>query len=202
MSIPITWVFWPVFVLVCMVLARCTIVFKIVYDGRKVLPHQRRNTSKNLKTLIVAGSGGHTTEILRVTEVLRSSYSPRSYIVAQTDKMSETKINAMEKNRAHSDFNYKISFIPRSREVQQSWLSSVVSTIYSCVITFPLVWSERPDLLTGIKKVTIIYIESICRVKTMSLSGKILYYFADQFIVQWPDLKENYPLVQYMGRVV
>lgn len=48
------------------------------------------------------------------------------------------------------------------------------------------------------------YIESIARVKTLSLSGKILYVFrlADDFVVQWPQLVQKYPRSIYIGRVV
>lgn len=56
--------------------------------------------------------------------------------------------------------------------------------------------------LLGIKRAIIVYVESICRVETLSLSGKILYYFSDYFIVQWPDLKEKYPKSVYLGRIV
>ena len=46
------------------------------------------------RTLIVLGSGGHTTEMLRLIDVLPiETYSPRYYFVANTDKMSIKKIN-------------------------------------------------------------------------------------------------------------
>ena len=47
-----------------------------------------------------------------------------------------------------------------------------------------------------------IYVESICRVKTLSLSGKILYHFADQFLVQWEELQILYPKAKYLGLLV
>ena len=56
--------------------------------------------------------------------------------------------------------------------------------------------------LFGIKKIMIVYVESVCRVTTMSLSGKMLYHFADQIIVQWPELQKDYPLTRCFGRVV
>lgn len=56
--------------------------------------------------------------------------------------------------------------------------------------------------LLRIKRTIIVYVESICRVETLSLSGKILYYFSDYFIVQWPDLKKKYPKSVYLGRIV
>lgn len=56
--------------------------------------------------------------------------------------------------------------------------------------------------ILGLKRVVLVYVESICRVETLSLSGKILYHLADYFFVQWSSLKTKYPKAIYMGRVV
>ncbi|XP_043732563.1 UDP-N-acetylglucosamine transferase subunit ALG14 homolog [Cervus elaphus] len=182
---------------------------------------------RSLSLLVVAGSGGHTTEILRLLENLSDAYSPRHYIVADTDEMSTHKINSFEQNRADKNPSatfpeYYVHRIPRSREVQQSWLSSVLTTLYSMWLSFPLTYRVKPDLvlcngpgtcvpicisalllgILGIKKVIIVYVESICRVEHLSLSGKILFHLSDYFIVQWPTLKEKYPKSVYLGRIV
>ncbi|EHB01243.1 UDP-N-acetylglucosamine transferase subunit ALG14-like protein, partial [Heterocephalus glaber] len=171
--------------------------------------------------------GGHTTEILRLLGSLSSAYSPRHYVIADTDKMSANKINSFELDRAERDPStthnkYYIHRIPRSREVQQSWLSTVLTTLHSMWLSFPLIHQVKPDLvlcngpgtcvpicvsalllgILGIKKVIIVYVESICRVETLSLSGKILIHLSDYFIVQWPTLKEKYPKSVYLGRIV
>lgn len=46
-----------------------------------------------------------------------------------------------------------------------------------------------------VKNIRIIYFESICRVKKLSLSGMILYHLriADLIAVHWLDLVEKYP---------
>lgn len=54
----------------------------------------------------------------------------------------------------------------------------------------------------GIKKVFIVYIESICRVETLSLTGKILYLLSDYFFVQWSSLRDKYPKSVFLGRIV
>lgn len=53
----------------------------------------------------------------------------------------------------------------------------------------------------GIRWSSIFYVESIARVKRLSLSGLILYklYMADQFFVQWPQLQRIYPRAHYVG---
>jgi len=54
--------------------------------------------------------------------------------------------------------------------------------------------------LFGIKT---IFIESWCRVKTKSGTGKIVYYLSDLFLVQWPQLLELYgKKAKYVGAVV
>ncbi|XP_059941528.1 UDP-N-acetylglucosamine transferase subunit ALG14 homolog isoform X4 [Mesoplodon densirostris] len=106
---------------------------------------------RSLSLLVVAGSGGHTTEMLRLLESLSYAYSPRHYIIADTDEMSAHKINSFEVNRADRNPSamlpeYYIHRIPRSREVQQSWLSTVLTTLYSMWLSFPLTHRVKPDL--------------------------------------------------------
>ncbi|XP_072500171.1 UDP-N-acetylglucosamine transferase subunit ALG14 [Notamacropus eugenii] len=178
----------------------------------------------SVRVLVVAGSGGHTTEILRLLGSLSKDYNPRHYVLADTDKMSAVKIRLFEEKRAERDSEslYTTHRIPRSREVQQSWSSSVFTTLYAVCYSLPLTFRLKPDLvlcngpgtcipicasalllgILGIKKVIIVYVESICRVETLSLSGKILYHFSDYFFVQWPALKGKYPKSVYLGRIV
>ncbi|XP_054835258.1 UDP-N-acetylglucosamine transferase subunit ALG14 homolog [Eublepharis macularius] len=184
----------------------------------------RAPQNASVSLLVVAGSGGHTTEILRLLGSLSQSYSPRHYVLADSDKMSEDKIRSFEQKRAElsPSSSFTLNRIPRSREVRQSWSSSVLTTIRSIFYSLPLTFRLKPDLvlcngpgtcvpicisalllrLLGLKRVTIVYVESICRVENLSLSGKILYYFSNHFFVQWPTLKEKYPKSHYLGRIV
>jgi hypothetical protein len=50
--------------------------------------------------------------------------------------------------------------------------------------------------------VHLVWQESIARVKSLSLSGKLLYPIADKFMVQWPDLVAKYPRSRYVGFVI
>lgn len=51
----------------------------------------------------------------------------------------------------------------------------------------------------GWKDISIIYIESICRVKALSLSARLLYLIVDRMFVQWPELAKRYPKAEYHG---
>uniref|UniRef100_A0A8C2AIR1 UDP-N-acetylglucosamine transferase subunit ALG14 n=1 Tax=Cyprinus carpio TaxID=7962 RepID=A0A8C2AIR1_CYPCA len=107
---------------------------------------------------------------------------------------------------------FTIHRIPRSQEVRQSWSSSVLSSLSALMSSVPLVFRLQLDMvlcngpgtcvplcaaglllgILGLKRVLI----------TLSLSGKILYYFSDYFFVQWASLKDKYPKAIYLGRLV
>ncbi|KAM9774954.1 UDP-N-acetylglucosamine transferase subunit ALG14 homolog isoform X2 [Syngnathus typhle] len=206
------------FILVaCLLLIRLYIV---VRNGR----NSKLGNKGRIGLLVVAGSGGHTTEILRLMKSLSSAYSPRFYIIADTDTMSEERIRAFEKSKQILDCDpqFTIHRIPRSREVHQSWSSSVLSTLNAQFYAIPLIFRLRPDMvlcngpgtcvplclgglllgIVGIKKVMIVFVESLCRVESLSLTGKILYHVSDFFFVQWASLRNSYPKSIFLGRIV
>ena len=150
---------------------------------------------------------------------------PREFIVADTDLMSIQKIKQFETKTTDINLDYTVHKIYRSRNVGQSYLTSVFTTLLAFLYTIPLVFKIRPELLIVngpgtclpicvivfvfsrlflIPKCKIVFVESICRVKSLSLTGKLLYSFrlADSFIVQWAELKQKYPRAIYMGRLV
>lgn len=45
----------------------------------------------------------------------------------------------------------------------------------------------------------IVYVESLARINGLSLTGKILYYLSDMFVVQWPQLLSRYPRSKWFG---
>ncbi|KAL4073970.1 glycosyltransferase family 1 protein [Scleroderma yunnanense] len=51
----------------------------------------------------------------------------------------------------------------------------------------PLCAAVMLSRLVGLPTPTMVYVESYARVRTLSLSGKILRYFVDRFIVQWHE---------------
>ncbi|XP_076296788.1 ALG14, UDP-N-acetylglucosaminyltransferase subunit [Lasioglossum baleicum] len=193
-----------VFLIICVtILARiCFVIFRTFKTERMQI-----NSVDRVKTLIILGSGGHTAEMIRILSYLDfKNYSPRIYVHADTDAMSMEKVKELEKDNT----DYRIIKICRSREVRQSYYTSVYTTLHATLESVPLLWTERPRLLLCngpgtcvplciivflfkvffITQTTIIFIESFCRVHTLSLSGKILYYIADHLLVQWPSLSK------------
>lgn len=172
------------------------------------------------KTILCIGSGGHTTELLRLVKSLDSKkYQPRLYIAADNDISSEVKIHTLEGTL--SDNNYSIFRIPRSRNVKQSYLSSLLSTLHATLCSIRPVYNFKPDVIlcngpgtcipictvafllrcSFLLNCRIIFVESICRVRTLSLTGKILQWFADIIVVQWPQLRDTCWRAKYFGRL-
>lgn len=163
---------------------------------------------------------GHTTEMLEIVKQLNlDKYSPRFYVVAEGDQNSIDKLMAVEGESS----DYKIYLITRSRKVHQSYLSSVLTTLQSILGCFTLLMHAGPDLILAngpgtcvpvclvafLYKVfyinsrcKIAFIESYCRVKSLSLSGWILLYLTDIFVVQWPALSKVSRKVSYFGRLM
>lgn len=92
----------------------------------------------------------------------------------------------------------------------------LTKTLKVLVRSLKVVFKERPDVVisTGaavgcivcfLAKVIgakVIWIDSITNVKKPSLSGRIVRYIADLFLVQWPEIAEKYQNVEYKGVVI
>lgn len=111
--------------------------------------------------------------------------------------------------------------IYRSREVGQSYITSVWTTLVATAHALYIMIQLRPEVILcngpgtciplciiaflfkvlGIRWSSIFYVESIARVRRLSLSGLLLYKLrvADQFFVQWPQLHRKYPQAVYVG---
>lgn len=57
-------------------------------------------------------------------------------------------------------------------------------------------------ILSKLFKIKSIYIESITRIRQISLSGYLVYPFVDKFLVQWAELTVRYKKAEYHGQVI
>ncbi|KAL4438809.1 hypothetical protein ABPG74_013482 [Tetrahymena malaccensis] len=188
--------------------------------------------SKNLKPLkngimVVFGSGGHTGEMLSLIKKINFKEFNRVYFVkAFSDNVSQGKVeDFLKKNKVEIN-NEKIEWIdiPRSRQVKQSFASSIITTVSSIIYCFIIVIKIKqidillcngPGLCLPIvvsvlmnkylmlyRRSKIIFVESWCRVQTLSLTGKILIKFVDKFLVQWEELVQLNPKIEYIGQLI
>ncbi|MCO5591023.1 hypothetical protein L7F22_044999 [Adiantum nelumboides] len=95
--------------------------------------------------------GGHTAEMLNVINFLdKQRFYPRVYIAALTDNMSLSRAATMEERVGTSSAlhkgNVRYIQIYRSREVGQSYITSILTTIIATFHGLWLVFSVRPDI--------------------------------------------------------
>ena len=161
-------------------------------------------------------------------------YNPIVFVHADTDTKSITHLKEMDVFTTGCSveqvaLKYSTRSIPRCREVGQSYLTSIASTIKAFLSCITLILQERPSLLLvngpgtcipvaycvalfrmlNVLSCRIVFVESFCRVekqrhlklsiRRLSVSGYLLYYIADSFLVQWPQLQKKYNRSVYLG---
>ncbi|XP_077287649.1 ALG14, UDP-N-acetylglucosaminyltransferase subunit [Arctopsyche grandis] len=195
-------------------------VVYVFWQKNKTQTHKPR--VKNVRTIICVGSGGHTAEMMRILKKMSpEKYSPRMYILASDDTTSEIKVLNFEKELNSNQTEYSLSKIYRSRKVGQSYVASIFTTLYALCTSVPVVFRFRPEVIICNGPGTcvpicaiavfmrclclidckIVFVESVCRVKSLSLSGRILMKVADVFAVQWQELSNTYSNALYFGKL-
>lgn len=190
-------------------------------------PPEKRPKKTPAQLLVVLGSGGHTSEMLNILgqmPLLQQDYN-RLYVVSSGDGFSASKAAEFEKELGQND-NFEIVNVHRARRVHQSLATAPFSTMLCMRDSIAILYKNPPDIIltngpgtgvcvvlasillrffffrTGTMRTT--FIESWARVKTLSLSGRILKWFVDRFVVQWPQLVREYgsDSVEYIGPLV
>jgi len=103
--------------------------------------------TRPVRTLIVLGSGGHTAEMLAVLDAVpRAHFAPLLFVRAATDAASEARARRMETERGN-EHQTRHQAIHRSREVGQSYLTSVLSTLRALAHSVHVVWDFQPEMV-------------------------------------------------------
>lgn len=149
--------------------------------------------NKQKKVLFIASTGGHFNELMQ----LKPLFDKYDYhIITEKDAMTK---GFKEK------YKNKISYMIYGTRAHI--LKYIFQFIINCFISVFLYIKIRPKYIitTGthtagpicvLGKIfgsKIIYIETFANRHTRTATGKIIYKFADLFIVQWEEMLELYP---------
>lgn len=152
---------------------------------------------KDVKICFAASSGGHYEQLLML-KPLMEKYD--SFVI--TEKTAyESKVKGQ-----------KMYYMKQVNRKEKSFIPRMISNTFR---SLKIYGKEKPDVVicTGVLAMIpmcliaklygkkLIYIESFAKVTSATLSGKLLYKFADQFYVQWPQMKEIYPNAIYLGGI-
>lgn len=144
------------------------------------------------KILFVASTGGHLSELMQLNKMF--SYYDFHII---TEK---TKSNISLKDK----YKGRVSYLVYG--TKDHLLSYPFKLLFNCFKSLYLYLKIHPDyiittgahtagpiaLLGKIFGSRLIYIETFANIETKTVTGRLLYPFADLFIVQWESMKKHY----------
>ena len=153
------------------------------------------------KVLFISSAGGHFNELMRL-EPLFKKYD--SYFA--TEKLKATK---KLKKRFKNKFFY---LVYGTKDHMLTYPFKLLANSFISLYQFIKI---RPDVIvtTGaqsagpmcciakIFRKKIIFIETMANIDKKTITGKLVYKFADLFIVQWEGMLKLYPKAIYRGLI-
>lgn len=150
------------------------------------------------KVCLVSSCGGHFMELMQLLPLVEDK---KYYIVTEKNVAST---GAVIKHPHH----YLV-------QQERDGIGFVFKFVWNIILSFIYFMIEQPTTIitTGagasyptcifarIFKRRIIYIESFAKLNSESMTGKMVYPFANYFFVQWPEMKKVYPNSVYSGTV-
>ena len=150
-----------------------------------------------MKILFGASSGGHYEQLMMLKPLMNKYDS-----VILTEKT--------DYNMSKGDI--KTYYVKQINRKEWKFPFKLIGNSFKCL---HIIIKEKPDVMitTGVLAMIpcallmklfrkkLIYIESFAKVSSKTLSGKLLYKFADQFYVQWESMLKLYPNAIYKGGI-
>ena len=146
------------------------------------------------RVLFISSTGGHLSEMLQLKKMFNNY---EYYIVTE-----KTKSNLWLKDKYKDHISYLVYgtkdyqlFIYPFKLLYNSFKSLFIYLKFhpDYIITTGTHTAGPMFLIGKIFGSRCIYIETFANISTKTVTGKILYPFADRFVVQWESMKENYP---------
>lgn len=153
--------------------------------------------NKTLKIVFAASSGGHFEQLLML-KPLMEKYD--SILVTEKTEYGSGKLDV------------KTYYVKQINRKEPLFLPKFIANTWKALM---IIIKEKPKVMitTGVLAIIplalliklfggkLIYLESFAKVTSKTLSGKLLYKFADQFYVQWEEMLKLYPNAIYKGGI-
>lgn len=152
----------------------------------------------NVKKICFAASSGGHLEQLMMLKPLMSKYD--SFIV--TEKTTYAAVPD----------DIKLYYLEQVNRKEKTFVFRMIKNLFMSLKIFV---AEKPDMVisTGVLAMIplcliaklsgkkLIYIESFAKVTSGTLTGKLIYRFADCFYVQWEQMLQIYPKAIFLGGI-
>ena len=149
-----------------------------------------------MKIALVCTQGGHLTEILQILEAFEEyCYFFVTHNSSRDADLKKIAPTYFSESIAANPFRLMRAFIQALKILGQEKPDVILSSGAEIAIPY--------FVLGKFLSIKTIYLESWCRIKTRSFTGRIVYPFADIFLVQWPEMLEIYgSKARYWGAVI
>ncbi len=157
---------------------------------------------KKKKVLFISSTGGHLEELMQ----LKSMFDKYDYyLVTEKTKSNMSLLKKYPKKVSFLIYGTYTTFLRK--------ITYPFKLIANCFISLYIYIKVRPKFIVSTGAHTagpmcligkifgskIIFIETFANSKTRTKTGRIVYKFADLFIVQWKEMLELYPNAVYGG---
>lgn len=150
-----------------------------------------------MKIVFAASSGGHFEQLMMLKPLMEKYDS--ILVTEKTDySMGKTDVKTYYMKQINRK---ELLFIPKFIGNSFRALRIIIKERPKVMITTGVLAIIPLALLMKLFGGKLIYIESFAKVTSKTLSGKLLYKFADQFYVQWEEMLELYPDAIYKGGI-
>ncbi len=150
------------------------------------------------RVMFVSSTGGHLNELLQ----LKSLFKKYDYTL-----VTETGKNNKELKNKYDNVYY---LLYGTKDHMATYPFILLANCFICLFIY---LKRRPDYIvtTGahvggvmalIGKIfgsKVIYVETFANIHTKTITGRLVYKFADFFIVQWKSMLDLYPNAKYGG---
>jgi beta-1,4-N-acetylglucosaminyltransferase len=151
---------------------------------------------RQMRVLLVCSPGGHLQQMLALEPAWRGN--ERAWVTLPGADVGSL-LSGEEVTLAHSPTNRSIKNLVRNtalawRVLRRQRPEAVLSTGAGLAVPFFLI-----GRLLGVR---LVYVESVTRTESLSLSGRLVYPLASRFFVQWPRVAERFRRAEYAGDVL
>lgn len=154
---------------------------------------ERNQNKQNKKICLISSSGGHY-EQLKMLSPLSKKYHV-FWVTEKAEYASKADYYMMQTGLKDKLFIFKM--IINTFRTLRIWIKEKPDY----VITTGTMIALPAAFLAKLLRKKLIYIETFARVYDGTRTGKLLYKYADLFIIQWEMLKDIYPKAVYGGSI-
>lgn len=149
---------------------------------------------KKIKICLACSAGGHLSELRQLHPFYeKSGHFFVTFCRPDSENLAKTNRVFFVERPARNPIKAVQAFVQSWKILRRENPDLVLSTGADAAIPICLLAK-----LLGKK---VVFVESFCRTKEPSWSGRIAYWFADLFIYQWKELERFYPKGKFGGSI-